>query len=106
MGWLTNSWIAVDANGDIVSYEAVAPEQLQSGKIDTSSISCAFQEAFSVDKFLIWQTYDWECRALLLDNLSRRAKRVVKYSIIMDSKSFRRVRDVATPYLKPWVSGK
>merc|ERR1712098_986299 len=71
--WQTNDWLTTDKHGDVVSYERM-------GAVDPSMLLTEF----SLDRYAKWKLYRYEMRAMLLDALSRRARKVVRYSMIAD----------------------
>ena len=92
--WQINEWIGVDAMGDVVVYErwgAVNPKILM--------------EKMPVEAYAQWDAYRWEARAMVLDLLSRRARRVVRFAIVIDTRGFSIEHRKLLNHVKEFVGG-
>ena len=73
--WQNNDYLCVDKHGDVVAYE-------RWGAVDPSSLL----EKFPLERYREWEKYRWEARAMVLDTLSRRTGRVVRFVNVIDCK--------------------
>ena len=90
----TNEWAGLDAQGDIVVFErwgAIIPATLLA--------------ELPVEQYSQWNAYRHEARAMVLDTLSRRARRVVRFAIVMDMKGTGAGHRKAIPYVNVFSAG-
>ena len=73
--WQTNEWLATDKHGDVVVYE-------RWGAVDPSR----FMAEFTLEQYAQWSVYRWEARSMVLDQLSRRAGKVVRFVNVLNVK--------------------
>ena len=93
--WQTNEWVGLNAQGDVVMYErwgAVDPPTLLS--------------KLSVKQYSEWNAYRFEARAMVLDTLSRRARRVVGFAIVIDLEGTGVGHRKLIPYMEEFAGGK
>ena len=90
----TNEWAGLDAQGDIIVYErwgAVIPAKLLA--------------QLTVPQYSEWNAYRFEARAMMLDSLSRRARRVVCFAIVINMEGLGLGHRKLIPYFKEFVGG-
>ena len=73
--WQNNDYLCFDTVGDVVAYE-------RWGAIDPARLL----ETFPLERYREWEKYRWEARAMVLDTLSRRTGRVVRFVNVIDNK--------------------
>ena len=93
--WQTNDWVATDAEGDLLVY-------LRWGATNPSRVLAEF----SLERYARWLPYRSEARAMLLDQLSRRARKVVCHRILIDVKGVSFAHRKLLPYTKEFISGQ
>ena len=71
--WETNECVGTDRRGDVVVFERF-------GAVNVAKLLAEFP----ADAFKQWNTYRYEARAMMLDLLARRARRVVEFSLVVD----------------------
>ena len=92
--WEINECVGTDKQGDVVVFErwgAIDPTQLVK---------------LSVDDFRICEQYRVEARGMTFDLLSRRAKRVVRFSHVLDCRGATLAHRKMLPYIKEWAGGE
>ena len=75
--WLTNEWLSVAKNYDLVHYE-------RWGSVNPSR----FLKAFPLDDFKDLQLRRLEARSFVIDEVSRHTRRVVSAALLVDLKGF------------------
>ena len=92
--WQTNEWAGLDAHGDLVMYE-------RWGALDPATVL----EKLEVEEFAEWNAFRFEARAIVLDMLSRRALRVVRFAIVIDMEGTGFRHRKLMPYIKAFAGG-
>ena len=92
--WHTNEWVGLDAEGDVIVYERWGPG-------DPSLVLADLPLA----QYTRWNAFRVEARAMVLDALSRRAQRVVRFTFVIDLKGVDIGHRKCIPYIKEFVGG-
>ena len=92
--WHTNEWVGLDAEGDVVVYE-------RWGHGDIPKVLAKLPLA----QYSRWNAYRYEARAMLLDALSRRARRVACFAQVIDLEGMSAGHRMLIPYTKEFVGG-
>merc|ERR1711871_1252757 len=92
--WENNSWVGVDNDGNIVSYERI-------GTIEPDRLLTKFP----LERYVQWEVYRREARGMLLNLLSLSTKRVVGYTNVIDVRGVTVAHRKLMPYAKEFISG-
>ena len=92
--WHTNEWVGLDEEGDVVVYE-------RWGHGDIPKVLAKLPLA----QYSRWNAYRYEARAMLLDALSRRTRRVMRFTFVIDLEGADIGHRKCIPYIKEFVAG-
>ena len=90
----TNEWVGLDTQGDLVMYE-------RWGAINPTKMLAEL----TVKQYSEWNAYRFEARAMVLDALSRRARRVVRFAIVINLEGTGLGHRKTIPYIKEFSGG-
>ena len=93
--WQTNDWLSTDKEGDLVQY-------LRWG----ATIPSRVLAEFPLERYVQWELYRGEARAMVLDQLSRRARKMVLHRLLIDGKGLSFTHRKLLPYVKEFSSGQ